>query len=125
MSGAVIVFLAQAGAQCRRLASERYFPIRAPAAAPTPPPTTAPRAGLPPVIAPSAAPPAAPIAPPLKARCCRGVMLAHPAVAVSATTTMSASTRVIGSLPLMIDLVSLNCWHDRAEAAARAQKPAY
>src|SRR5215813_15623535 len=58
----------------------------------------APSAGLPPVTAPKAAPPPAPIAPPLKARCWRGVMLAHPAVARAATTTRSASARVIRSL---------------------------
>jgi len=99
--------------------------ISAPVAAPAAPPMAAPRAGLPPVIAPSAAPPAAPIAPPLKARYCRGVMLAHPAVASSETTTRSASARVIGSLPLIIGHMLPSCVHERAETSARKLEPAW
>jgi hypothetical protein len=102
----------------------RGYWISAPVAAPAAPPMAAPRAGLPPVIAPRAAPPAAPIAPPLKARCCRGVMLAHPAVASSQTTQMSASARVIGSLPLMRGHMPPSCVHERAETAARTLESA-
>jgi hypothetical protein len=72
-------------------------PQSAPAAVPTAPPTTAPRAGLPPTMAPTAAPPAAPIAPPLRARCCWGVMFAHPTVAHSTKTSRSARARFMSS----------------------------
>src|SRR5919198_505474 len=63
-------------------------PQRAPVAVPTAPPTVAPRAGLPPTIAPTAAPPAAPMAPPLRARCCVGVMFAHPVLTRRTRTAM-------------------------------------
>ena len=57
-----------------------------------------PRAGLPPVTAPSAAPPAAPIAPPLNARCCRGVRLAHPAMAISDPTRLTGNPRILSAI---------------------------
>ena len=66
----------------------------APVAVPAAPPTAAPIVGLPPTIAPTAAPPAAPMAPPLKARCCLGLMLAHP----PAPSHKRISPRVAGAL---------------------------
>ena len=96
---------------------------RAPAAAPAPPPTAAPMAGLPPTMAPRAAPPAAPAAPPLKARCCVGVIFAHPTMASNATTRMRDSTRFIAHVLLIVPSSRrgsprLETWHPSPVAAA-------